>query len=56
MITKGKMLQSFIKFSQLMNVFLSKFMQLELTKYCRAFNPRYSNDNTKCSSKQYTGR
>ena len=37
-------------------VFLSKNMQLELTKYCRAFTPRYSNDNTKCYSKQYLGR
>ena len=40
----------------LSKVFLSKNMQLELTKYCRAFTPRYSNDNTKCYSKQYIGR
>ena len=35
----------------LSKVFLSKNMQLELTKYCWAFSPRYSNDNTKCYSK-----
>ena len=28
----------------LSKVFLSKNMQLELTKYCSAFTPRYSND------------
>ena len=40
----------------LSKVFSSKNMQLELTKYCRAFTPRYSNDNTKCYSKQYIAR
>ena len=32
---------------------LAKFqnMHLELTKYCWAFTPRYSNHNTKCSSR-----
>ena len=32
----------------LSKVFLPKNRQLDLTKYCRAFTPRYSNDNTKC--------
>ena len=36
----------------LSKVFSSKNMQLELTKYCRAFTPRYSNDNKKWYSKQ----
>ena len=31
-------------------------MQLELTKDCLAFTQRYSNDNTKCYSKQNIGR
>ena len=36
----------------LSKVFLqSQIMQLELRKYCRAFTPRYSNDNRKCYSK-----
>ena len=38
------------------NVFLSKNLQLELTKNCWAFTLRYNNDNTKCYSKQYIGR
>jgi len=40
----------------LSKVFLSKNMQLELTKYCCAFTLRYSHDNTKCYSKQCIGR
>ena len=36
-------------------IFSSKNMQLELTKYRRAFTTRYSNDNTKCYPKQCTG-
>ena len=31
-------------------------MQLEQPKYCSAFTPRYSKDNTKCYSKQCIGR
>ena len=42
--------------SILSKVFLSENMQLKLTKYCSAFSPRYSNDNTKCYSKQCIGR
>ena len=36
----------------LSKVFLSENMQLELTKYCSTFTPKYSNDDTKCYSKQ----
>ena len=39
----------------LSNVFLSKNMQLEFTKDCCAFTPRYSNDNTKYYSTQHIG-
>ena len=43
--------------SQILNkVFLAQNMQLELTKDCSAFTQRYSNDNTKCYSKQNIGR
>ena len=43
--------------SQILNkVFLAQNMQLELTKDCWAFTQRYSNDNTKCYSKQNIGR
>ena len=50
--------QKMVKFkpglSQILSkVFLSKDMKLELTKYCSAFTPIYSNDNTKCCSTQY---
>jgi len=40
----------------LRKIFLSKNMQLERTKYCRAYSPRYRNDNAKCYSKQCIGR
>ena len=36
----------------LSKVFLSKNMQFELSKYCSAFTPTYSDDNTKCYSTQ----
>ena len=53
---QGPVPRKMIKFNPglsltLSKVFLSKNMQLELTKYCWAFSPRYSNDNTKCYSK-----
>ena len=35
--------------------FLAKDTQFELKKYCWALTSRYSNDNTICSSTQYTG-
>ena len=65
MILNSKIFQSvtqkMVKFnpglSKILNkVFLSKNMQLELKRDCGTFAPRYSNDNTKCYSKQYTGR
>ena len=34
----------------------SKNMQFELTKYCLAFTPSYSDGNTNCYSQQYKGR
>ena len=37
-------------------IFLSYNMQLELTKDCWTFTPRYSDNNTKTYSKQYIGR
>ena len=42
--------------SQISKVFLSKNMHLEHTKFCLAFTPRYSYDNTKYYSKKYIGR
>ena len=36
----------------LSKVVLSQNMQLEFSKYCWVVTPRYSNDNTKCYSKQ----
>ena len=36
----------------LSKVFLSKNMQLELTKYCGVFTSRFSDDNTECYFKQ----
>ena len=40
-----KMIKFNTGLSQILSkVFLSKNMQLELTKYCPAFTPRYSND------------
>ena len=54
----GLVPQKMVKFNPglswiLSKVFFSKNMQLELKKDCWTFTPRYSNDNTKCYSKQY---
>lgn len=40
----------------LRKVFVSKNMQFECTKYCSVVTLRYSNENTKCKSKQYIER
>ena len=52
-IQMGPVPQTMVKFkpglSQILSkVFLSKNMQFELSKYCSAFTPTYSDDNTKC--------
>ena len=61
MIHLGPVPRKMVKFNPglsqvLSKVFSSKKVQLELTKYCCAFTPRCSNDNTKCYCKQYMGR
>ena len=48
---QGPLPRKMVKFNPGLNqisskVFLSKNMKLELTKYCLAFTPRYSNNNT----------
>ena len=42
--------------SKISKISLPKNVQPQPKKYCWAFTLRYINNNTKCYSKQYTGR